>query len=80
MVESEADLRQYGGIRELIKSETVGIISSNDDYPRLAAFLRDYRDWLLAEGKGMRPTFEGMAPGADQTSDDGSEEVLSFDL
>lgn len=79
-VESEADLRQYGGIRELIASGTVGIISSSDDYPRLAAFLHDYKDWLLAEGQGTRPTFDGMASTDRDGSVEGPDETLSFGL
>jgi DNA processing protein len=53
---TETDHEMYGGIHAQIERGETVVVETQDDYPRLFAFLRSYRDWLRDTSR-PRPTW-----------------------
>lgn len=62
---AEAEHEMYGGIHALIERGEAVVVDTQEDYPRLFAYLRAYRDWLR-DSTRPRPTWGQEDPAADE--------------
>jgi DNA processing protein len=71
---AEAEHEMYGGIHALIERGETVVVETQEDYPRLFAFLRSYRDWLRDTTR-PRPTWGQGDPASVQQ---GSQPTLGL--
>lgn len=62
---AEAEHEMYGGIHALIERGEAVVVETQEDYPRLFAFLRSYRDWLRDTTR-PRPAWGQEAPAIEE--------------